>query len=263
MFNFDDLEEFDNLLEYADPIIYDAEIGAETKEPFKPDGPFYLALAQQLGGKVLELGCGTGRFTIPLAERGVDIVGLDIMPEMLTRAKIKSEGLPIRWIEGDVRTFHLNEQFRLIIETGGTFQHLLARTDLEAMLERVREHLERDGRFIFSIVFPHLYFLQDHQDEHALSYTAEDGRVVSLSASQRYDHLKQIWIEVAIRRWKKKNGQKVVKQVPLARRLIFPQEMEMLLQYNGFSVVERYGDWDKSPLTNESQLMVYVCRKTA
>lgn len=263
MFNFDDLEEFDNLLEYADPIIYDAEIGAETKDSFKPDGPFYLALAQQLGGKVLELGCGTGRFTIPLAERGVDIMGLDIMPEMLMRAKIKAEGLPIRWIEGDVRTFHLNEQFRLIIETGGTFQHLLARTDLEAMLERVREHLERAGCFIFSIVFPHLYFLQDHQDEHAFSYTTEDGRVVSLSASQQYDHLRQIWIEVAIRRWKKKNGQEVIKQVPLARRLIFPQEMEMLLQYNGLSVIERYGDWDKSPLTNESKLMIYVCRKTA
>ena len=263
MFNFDDLEEFDNLSEYADPIIYDAEISAETKDLFKPDGPFYLALAQQLGGKVLELGCGTGRFTIPLAERDVNIMGLDIMPEMITRAKIKAEGLPIRWIEGDVRTFNLNEQFRLIIETGGTFQHLLARTDLEAMLERVHEHLEPDGCFVFSIVFPHLYFLQGHPEEHALSYTTEDGRVISLSASQQYDHLKQIWIEVAIRRWKEKNGREVIKQVPLARRLIFPQEMEMLLQYNGFSVIERYGDWDKSPLTNESELMIYVCRKAA
>ncbi len=141
MFNFDDLQDFDNLLEYADPIIYDAEISAETKELFEPDGPFYLALAQHLGGKVLELGCGTGRYTIPLAERGIDMTGLDIMPQMLARAKSKSKNLAIRWILGDVRTFHLNERFGLIIETGGAFQHLLERTDLEAMLARVHEHL--------------------------------------------------------------------------------------------------------------------------
>ena len=113
-----------------------------------------------------------------------------------------------------------------------------------------------------SIVFPHLFFLQDHQEEHAFSYTTENGREVSLSVSQQYDHLKQIWIDTATRRWKKKNGQEAIKRVPLARRLIFPQEMEVLLQYNGFEVMDRYGDWDKSPLTNDSKLMIYVCQKT-
>jgi len=110
-----------------------------------PDGPFYLSLTRQLGGKVLELGCGTGRYTIPLAERGVDITGLDIMPQMLARAKSKAKNLSIRWVEEDVRTFHLNEQFDLIIETGGTFQHLLMHADQEAMLQRVHKHLKQDG----------------------------------------------------------------------------------------------------------------------
>ena len=115
--------------------------------------------------------------------------------------------------------------------------------------------------FVVSIVFPHLFFLQDHQEEYAFSYTTEDGREVSLSVSQQYDHLRQIWIDTATRRWKQKSGQEVIKRVPLARRLIFPQEMEMLLQCNGFAVVDRYGDWDKSPLTNDSKLMIYVCQK--
>lgn len=200
MFQTYDSEDFDNLLEYTDAVIYDAEIEAETKDLFMPDGPFYLALARQLRGRVLELGCGTGRYTIPLAEHGVDITGLDIMPQMLARAKSKAKNLFIRWIEEDVRTFQLNEQFNLIIETGGTFQHLLIRADQEAMLERVREHLKQDGCFVISIVFPHLFFLQDHEEEHAFSYTTEDGREVSLSVSQQYDHLKQIWIDTATRR---------------------------------------------------------------
>jgi len=55
------MNELDNLSEYSDPKLYDAE-----NRDFEPDGPFILSLAKQLGGAVLELGCGTGRVTIPL-----------------------------------------------------------------------------------------------------------------------------------------------------------------------------------------------------
>jgi SAM-dependent methyltransferase len=128
----------DNLAEYDDPAIYDQETPS-----FEPDGPFYLALAQRFGGPVLELGCGTGRNTIPLARRGVDITGLDLAPRMLEHARRKAPDLPITWIESDVRSFHLGGRFRFIFESGATFQHLLARPDQEAMLARVREHISR------------------------------------------------------------------------------------------------------------------------
>jgi 2-polyprenyl-3-methyl-5-hydroxy-6-metoxy-1,4-benzoquinol methylase len=64
----------DNLEEYADPEIYDLE-----NREFEPDGPFSLGFATKLKGPVLELGCGTGRVTIPLAQHGVDMTGLDLM----------------------------------------------------------------------------------------------------------------------------------------------------------------------------------------
>ncbi|MBN2362694.1 class I SAM-dependent methyltransferase [candidate division WOR-3 bacterium] len=62
--------------------MYDCE-----NNSFEPDGPFYLAIAKKLGGAALELGCGTGRITIPLAQYGIDITGPDIVPGMLERAK--------------------------------------------------------------------------------------------------------------------------------------------------------------------------------
>ena len=68
MCNFEDLEDVESLLEYADPVIFDAE----NKE-FEPDGQFYVELARQTSGPVLELGCGTGRLTIPFAQQGIDI----------------------------------------------------------------------------------------------------------------------------------------------------------------------------------------------
>lgn len=69
------------LAEYSEPELYDLE-----NPDFDPDGSFYLALTRQYSGPVLDLGCGTGRITIPLARYGVAITGLDVVPEMLARA---------------------------------------------------------------------------------------------------------------------------------------------------------------------------------
>jgi SAM-dependent methyltransferase len=82
--------EHTNLEDYEDPVIYDDE-----NKDFEPDWPFYLSLAQQVSGSVLEMGCGTGRVTIPLAQKGIDMTGLDIVPGMLARAQEKAGDLPI------------------------------------------------------------------------------------------------------------------------------------------------------------------------
>jgi 2-polyprenyl-3-methyl-5-hydroxy-6-metoxy-1,4-benzoquinol methylase len=81
------------------------------------DVAFYLAQAQATSGPVLEIGCGTGRVTIPLAAAGVDITGLDVSASMLEEAKRKAErqGLCINWIEADGRNFDLGRRFALII----------------------------------------------------------------------------------------------------------------------------------------------------
>ena len=128
-----------NLEDYANPVLFDLE-----NSDFEPDGLFYLSLVQQVGGSVLELGCGTGRVTIPLAQHGIDIMGLDIVPGMLTRAKSKARDLPIWWIEADVRDFHLGKQFSLICAPGFVFEHLLER----AMLFSFRQDLSVQLQFL-------------------------------------------------------------------------------------------------------------------
>jgi SAM-dependent methyltransferase len=247
-----------NLEEYADPVIYDLE-----NSKFEPDGPFYLALAQRFGGPVLEIGCGTGRITIPLAQHGLNITGLDIAPQMLARAKHKAQDLPIRWVEADARTFHLGTQFGFIFESGATFQHLLERADQEAMLTRVREHLALEGAFVVNALFPHAdYLTNEDAEQDWFSYLDEHGQEVRVSGTQHYDPLRQIKTETAFRRWRDSEGREVVRPAPLLLRYTFPQEMEALLYYNGFTVLERYGGTDFSPLTSESKHMVYVCRRS-
>ena len=128
-----------NLEAFADPVNYDHE------DPSDTGVAFYRALAQEAGGSVLEIACGTGRVSIPIARLGFAVTGLDIVPGMLALARSKSAGLPTRWVEGDARAFDLGEQFRLIFLTRNAFQAFLTRADQEVLLERVRAHLHDEG----------------------------------------------------------------------------------------------------------------------
>jgi cyclopropane fatty-acyl-phospholipid synthase-like methyltransferase len=150
----------DNLGEYSDPKLYDAE-----NRDFEPDGSFILDLAKELDGAVLELGCGTGRMTIPLAENSVEIVGLDVVSGMVDLARQKSEGLSIEWVVADVRNYQLGRKFKLIFESGSVFHHMLTRQDQEAYLARVREHLEDDGRLMLSMFLPKPHNLTSSEQE--------------------------------------------------------------------------------------------------
>lgn len=247
----------DNLLEYADPEIYDLE-----NNDFEPDRTFLLENARRTGNPVLELGCGTGRLTFPLAQAGVEITGLDVVPGMLERAKRKAQGLPIRWVLADVRTYQLGRTFRLIFESGSVFGHMLTRPDQEAFLARVREHLDEAGLFIFGSWFPRPKMFEDVEEEKDwFTVQHPDGYEIHVSGTEYYDALQQVKVETAYRRWKDTRGKEVLQVAPLSLRYSFPQELEALLHYNGFTLVERYGDTDCSPLTNDSRMLICVCRK--
>jgi len=248
----------DNHAEYRHPELYDLE-----NPDFEPEGLFYLSLAQELGGPVLELGCGTGRRTIPMAQRGIAMVGLDVVPEMLAVAREKAAtagDLPIEWVEADVRHFHLGRTFNLIFEAGSVFMHMLTNADQQALLARVREHLAPGGRFVLGLFFPHLGYLETVAEEKEwFTYQDGQGRTVRVSGTEQYDELRQVKLETAYRRIANPDGSETLVVAPLCLRQTFPQEMEMLLDLSGFVVLERYGGQDRSLLTNESQLQVYVC----
>lgn len=245
----------DNLADYADPFLYDVENPDE-----EPVGSFLLHLAQQADGPLLELGCGTGRYTLYLTRLGFTVTGLDIVPGMLARARQKAADLPVTWVEADVRSFQLDEKFAFIFETGAVFEHLLTRPDQEAFLARVREHLAEDGRFLLTALFTKPPYMESSADEVAwFEYDAGDGRYVKVSGINRYDPVNQVRHETAYRRWQNANGETVTTVAPLALRSYFPQELENLLHYNGFTVEARYGNWDFSPLTEASPMLIFLC----
>ena len=271
-----------NLEEFADPHTYDIEDNSDTGIAF------YTALAQETGGPVLEIACGTGRVSIPIARLGFAVTGLDIVPGMLELARSKSAGLPTRWVEGDARAFELGERFRLIFVTGNAFQAFLTREDQEALLERVRAHLHDDGLFAFETRNPRwanlaradqealperaeahrrddglFAFLETcDQEEEWQTYTDSSGREVRVSKTQVYDHVAQILQWTTYRRWRE-GEQEQTKITRIAVRYTFPQELAALLHYNGFTLIRQYGDWNLEPLSATSRSIISVCRKRA
>ncbi len=259
----------DNLEEFSHPDEYDLEESATWGVEF------YKTLAVQTGGPILEIACGTGRVSIPIASLGLAVTGLDIVPAMLERARQKSRGLDTRWLEGDARNFALKERFRLIYLTGNAFQAFLTRADQEALLGRVHAHLQDTGLFAFETRNPHWISANDPnsgdpdhftnletrgQEEFWHAYTDTQGRTVRVSGTQTYDHVAQILHWTTHRRWLEGNRERV-RTTRIAVRYTFPQELAGLLHYNGFEVLRQYGDWSLEPLNRDSPNIILVCGK--
>lgn len=145
---------------YSDPRLadsYDADMGAEADAMH--DTPFYLALAREAaahGRAVLELACGTGRVTLPIAREGIEIVGLDNAAAMLAvaRRKAAAEDLDVTWVEADMRDFDLGRSFGLIIIPYRSFLHLLTDAGQAACLAAGYRHLMPGGRFALNFFAP-------------------------------------------------------------------------------------------------------------
>ena len=138
-------ESLANIGAYSDPYLDELVSGKP-----KIDDTNFLSILQSVEGEILELGCGYGRITIPLAKRGIkNLTGLDLSEPSIAYAKEKSGHLPIKWVHGDIRTFQLNQHFDFIFARGSVFGFLLTTNEQKMFLHNVHTHLTEDGQFLF------------------------------------------------------------------------------------------------------------------
>ena len=232
------------------------------------DVAFYRDAAGNYGDPVLELGCGTGRIALAIAEDGHRITGLDISARMLERAAKHRAALPaevrdrVQFTQGDMSRFDLGAKFRLIIIPFRPFQHLLETQQQINCLECVRNHLAEGGRLIVDFFQTDARRMHDPAflEEHLVAeYDLPDRRRVRLT-----EHI------VTFHRAQQRNDVEMIYQVthrdgPTERlpfaftvRYFFRYEVEHLLARCGFRVTEVYGNFDCSPLRDESPEMIFV-----
>jgi len=248
----------ENIEEFYDPVNYDIEEGEATRLR----AMFYADIARQTGGPVLEIGCGSGLAIIPLAQQGFQCCGVDLSRPMLEHARQKSQqqGLHIRWLEADARQFELGQRYAFIFMTGNAFQAFLRRQDQEALLACVQRHLAPAGVFAFETRNPSGHDLTARLDEEFWNrYLNAQGQWVTVSGTQVYDPIQQVMHWTTYRRWAVA-GQDQVKVTKIDCRFTYPQELEALLHYNGFNIVQQYGGWDKQALGEASLTMINLCQ---
>ncbi|AXG70547.1 glycine/sarcosine N-methyltransferase [Kordia sp. SMS9] len=240
-------------------LIYDASIydGMNTN---MDDLPFYKRwLSKNKNARILELCCGSGRLTLPLAKDGHDITGVDFTASMLTQAKAKAihAGLDIEFIEADMRTFELPEQYDLIFIPFNSVHHLYTNEDLFQTLKAVKKHLKKDGVFIFDCFNPNLPFIVEGGKElkEISKYKTDDGRKIVIKEIMHYESSTQInrieWHYFI-------NGEFDSIQ-NLDMRMFFPQELNAYLQWNGFNIIHKLGSFEEEAFQDTSDKQIFVC----
>jgi len=226
------------------------------------DLPFYLDEAKRARGPVLELACGTGRLTIPIAQSGVEIAGLDQSSSMLAHARSKAEaaGVNITWVDADCRQFDLRRKFPLIFMAFNSMQHLHDQASLTELFAAVRRHLAPGGRFVFDVFNPSLAILNrtPNQRYPDRSYEDPEGRgTITLEQTAIYDDAAQV---NHITWYFSRPVDKDFRVESLHVRCFFPQELDLLVSANRFGIEEKMGNFDRKAFSSGSPKQIVVCR---
>lgn len=245
----------DNLEEFNDPELYDLEFGG-----WEPQGPFFESVARAQGGPVLDIACGTGWLAIPLARAGLAVTGVDIVPAMLERARMKSAGLPIRWLEADCRTLDLGERFALATMTGHAFQSFTTEADQDALIAAVHRHLDSGGLFAFDTRNKRPADIEvDGRESYWHSFEDAQGRTVDVSLIERWELETQLLHCTTIRRWRDGGRPDQTKRISI--RYVDVPTLNRKLADAGFTVEAQYGDWDRSPVGADSPEIITLARR--
>lgn len=232
---------------YGDGVWYDAEyvhVGADI--------PGYRAWAARRRGPILELACGTGRLTFPMAEAGIEVVGVDVSAPMIARAEEKRQrwspppGGEVRFELADMRDVRLDQTFAGVVIGLNSLMHMVGDDDLASALETARLHLSPGGLLaldVFSLPPAALGRDPDARYDPQEMIDPRDGQRYLVTESTRYDPARQLhqlsFFYQPVDGGGRPSGRELRSELEV--RVVFPRELELWLRATGFEIV---GDWD-------------------
>ncbi len=211
---------------------------------------FLVDLAR--GGAALELGIGTGRIALPLAQRGVRVHGIDLSEAMVARLRAKPGGKQIAVTTGDFATTTVDDTFSLAYLVANTIMNLTTQDEQVACFRNVAAHLEPGGCFVVEVLVPGLRRLPPGE-----TFQPFDVSPSHLGFDE-YDVARQglvshhYWIE---------DGKVEVLSPPF--RYVWPSELDLMARLAGMTLRERWSGWKREAFTSESTKHVSVWEKDA
>jgi SAM-dependent methyltransferase len=227
---------------------YDDEVAGFEAEVLDPTLDFLVERAR--GGPVLELGIGTGRVAVPLAQRGLQVHGIDLSPEMVAVLRAKPEAAEIGVTIGDFATTKVDGTFTLAYLVCNTIMNLTTQEAQVACFRNVSEHLDPGGCFVIEVGLP---------DPQRLPF-GETIRPFHFSETRlgldEYDVANQGLIS---HHYRKVDGMFEKRSIPF--RYVWPAELDLMAQLADMRLRERWSGWKGEPFTSTSEKLVAVWEK--
>jgi SAM-dependent methyltransferase len=255
---------------YDHPDLYDHEY-----RQWRDDIHFYCGIAAEfLGGpaEILELGCGTGRLTLELARDGHHVFACDLSAEMLRQAQRNLrdaddlEDGRVHLFRADMRTVTLRRRVPMVLCCFNSLEHLYRNRDVLACLARVREALAHDGLFVFDVHNPDPRVLASSPKKvwGRDTFRTSDGwmRRTLTSHYRQIEQLHDITCRYQPLAEDKATPTGPAFSQKLTQRKFWPQELLSLLELAGFEIRMRLGEFDHSPLRDDSVSQILVCQPT-
>ena len=246
-----------NLNEYAKIFNWEFELICNRQ---MHDVKLWKKLAQQYGGPILDVCCGSGRITQVLLEMGFRVTALDNSEEMLEI--LNNKHLPnVKTELADMTDFSLEQKFKLVIISYSSFQQLLTLEDQTRCLETIKRHLKNDGILAMDIN-PHVLEGPDVlQDEIAfIADNPERNSRITMFTSHKIDHENKIkhWQDTYVEIDKNGNEKKFNNFISLKE--CNKDYMLKLFDKCGFKIINIFGDFDGGKVTERSENMIYVVK---
>jgi len=232
---------------YQNTELYDLEFKDRDHEI-----PFFKKWAKSSHGPVLEVACGTGRITEPLAREGIDIIGSDLCETMINKARKNFPDLNL--LVQDCREISFKQNFALIFSASNAMQHLLDHSSVLSFLRSAKEHLTPTGILIIDVFNPDPVKLSRDPEEVSLHKTFQDIQVYSSSS---YDSKKQL-LHFFLRYFRNK---KEFHRKDISIRCFFPAELSFLIESAGLEITKRFGSYDEETFLSSSPQQILVCQR--
>ena len=200
-------------------------------------------------GPVLELAIGTGRLALPLAERGIEVHGIDASEAMVAKLREKPGGDKIPITMGDFADVGVDGRYSLIFVGFNTFFALNSQADQVRCFANVTEHLAEGGVFVLEAFFPDLARFDRGQRPHVT--IVETDRVMIDAAKHDPVEPRVVSSHVVI-------TEAGTKLYPVSIRYAFPAELDLMARLAGLKLQNRWGGWRREPFTADSQRHVSV-----
>jgi SAM-dependent methyltransferase len=228
------------------------------------DIPFYLnMLNDDPTISVLELGCGTGRVTVPLSQEGPNVTGLDNSEHMLKklRSKICESSYQPTIIQADMIRFNLGKTFDLILIPYRGFQSLTTVKEQEICLKSINKSLKKNGRVIINLFPPIRAMFDQKEDVNYLVKEVTNGRNSNkhtISHRTNFDQTNQIVhssINIVVSEF---NQIKSSHWLSFDLRYLYLNEAAYLFQNNGFKILDLFGDYNGGSFNSSSEDMIWI-----